>query len=64
MPGMDGAELLARLRACDAESGGSIPVIAVSGYPPKAFSPDFDVFLSKPVAPEVLAGALAHVLGK
>lgn len=64
MPDMDGAQLLARLRTSEKKGGDRLPVVALSGDPPPPFSSQFDLFLSKPIAPEELAGAIAHVLGR
>ena len=69
LPGLDGLELMARLRAADAGTGtgGNRPLtIALSGYGQpqdreRALAAGFDRYLVKPVAPGVLIEALAGV---
>ncbi|MGF6179384.1 signal transduction histidine kinase [Massilia sp. UYP32] len=69
LPGLDGLELMARLRAAGADAGtdNNRPLtIALSGYGQpqdreRALAAGFDRYLVKPVAPGVLIGALAGV---
>jgi len=67
LPGLDGLELMARLRAADAGAGANRPLtIALSGYGQpqdreRALAAGFDRYLVKPVAPGVLIEALAGV---
>jgi CheY-like chemotaxis protein len=69
LPGLDGLELMARLRAAGADAGtdSNRPLtIALSGYGQpqdreRALAAGFDRYLVKPVAPGVLIGALAGV---
>lgn len=67
LPGIDGFELMARLRAAPGTGtgrGGMAPLtIALSGYGQpadreRALAAGFDRYLVKPVAPDVLIGAL------
>jgi CheY-like chemotaxis protein len=68
LPGEDGFSLLRQVRALPASRGGTIPAIALSGRgsrmaggPPHAEG--FQVHLVKPVTPEQVLAAIAHVLG-
>lgn len=58
MPVMNGAELIARLRADPATA--SIPILAVTGNP--ANSAEADVTLAKPFSPKELAAVAASLL--
>ena len=66
MPGIDGYELIRRLRAWEIEHGGHVPAIAVTGRGgaedrDRALAAGFDAYLSKPVDPEELAHTVASV---
>jgi two-component system, OmpR family, alkaline phosphatase synthesis response regulator PhoP len=65
MDGMDGYELCRRFRAEPTLK--QIPVIFVSGYPPReagdAAQPGPDVYLVKPVKPQVLIAEIHTLLG-
>jgi CheY-like chemotaxis protein len=66
MPGADGYDLIRRLRAWEAEHGGHVPAIAVTGRGgtedrDRAFAAGFDAYLPKPVDPEDLAHTVASV---
>ena len=66
LPGLDGLELMARLRAASAGAGAQPLTIALSGYGQpqdreRALAAGFDRYLVKPVAPGVLIEMLAGV---
>ncbi|WP_320472408.1 hybrid sensor histidine kinase/response regulator [Massilia sp. CFBP9012] len=66
LPGLDGLELMARLRAAGADTGVRPLTIALSGYGQpqdreRALAAGFDRYLVKPVAPAVLIELLAGV---
>jgi CheY-like chemotaxis protein len=69
MPGMDGYEVLERIRALEPDRGGSVPMIAVTGFKRledyrEALDSSFDFFLVKPVNPYELIRTTADLLGK
>jgi PAS domain S-box-containing protein len=69
MPGVDGYQLIQRLRALDPEHGGTIPAAALTAHARpdevrRALDAGFQRHLSKPAAPEEIAravAALAHL---
>ena len=66
LPGLDGLELMARLRAAGADTGARPLTIALSGYGQpqdreRALAAGFDRYLVKPVAPAVLIELLSGV---
>jgi len=69
MPGVDGYQLIQRLRALDPEHGGMIPAAALTAHARpdevrRALDAGFQRHLSKPAAPEEIAravAALAHL---
>jgi PAS domain S-box-containing protein len=69
MPGVDGYQLIQRLRALDPEHGGTIPAAALTTHARpdevrRALDAGFQRHLSKPAAPEEIAravAALAHL---
>ena len=66
LPGLDGLELMARLRAAGTGAGARPLTIALSGYGQpqdreRALAAGFDRYLVKPVAPAVLIELLAGV---
>lgn len=69
MPQMDGYQVLERIRALEPDQGGSVPVIAVTGFQrledyAEALDSSFDFFLVKPVNPDELIRAIADLLEK
>ena len=67
LPGIDGYEVARRLRALP--HGASLLLIAISGYGQpesrrRAFEAGFDEYVTKPVAPDVLAALIAAGLGR
>ncbi len=67
MPGMDGFELLRKIRALGSESGGSVPVIAMTAFVTPAdrarlLDAGFQAFLPKPFTPDKLVEAILAVL--
>ncbi|HEX6213121.1 MAG TPA: ATP-binding protein [Methylomirabilota bacterium] len=69
MPGADGYDLVRRLRAWEAEHGGHVPAIAVTGRGgseerDRALAAGFDAYLPKPVDPEDLAHTVASVIDR
>jgi CheY-like chemotaxis protein len=64
MPGRDGFWLIGQLRKRRAEHGGAVPAIAVTAgdYGPQdILAAGFQVYLRKPIDPEVLCQAIAAV---
>ena len=69
MPGGDGYELIRRVRALPAESGGRTPAIAVSASVgdeeiPKVLAAGFQKFVRKPFEVSELRDAVAAVTGR
>lgn len=69
MPGGDGYDLIRRVRALPAESGGRTPAIAVSASVgdeeiPKIFAAGFQKFVRKPFEVSELRDAIAAVTGR
>jgi signal transduction histidine kinase/CheY-like chemotaxis protein len=69
LPGRDGYDLIRQIRALEAERGHHTPVAALTAYAAdndrrRALSAGFDVYLSKPVDPEVLVSAVARLVGR
>ena len=67
MPGMDGFELLGKIRALGPDAGGSVPVIAMSAFFSQAdhrriLNADFRACLSKPFTPDKLVESILGVL--
>ena len=67
MPGMDGFELLREIRALGPESGGSVPVIAMTAFVTPAdrarlLNAGFQGFLAKPFTPDKLVAVILSVL--
>jgi PAS domain S-box-containing protein len=67
MPGMDGYELLQKIRALPPEQGGQVPAIALTAYvreedSQKALDSGFQRHLSKPIEPDAIARAVAHLV--
>lgn len=68
MPQMNGYELVREIRTWPPEQGGEIPAIALSAYTEEfeqqqALAVGFQMYISKPVAPEALTTAVGQVLG-
>lgn len=64
MPGVDGFELLARVRALGADHGGNVPALALTAFARsedqlKALQAGFSTHISKPVEPTELIEAVA-----
>ena len=69
MPGLDGYELLKRVRALGAERGGRVPAIALTAFArsedrTRALRAGFLVHVSKPVEPSELIATVASVAGR
>jgi CheY-like chemotaxis protein len=69
MPGVDGYELLRRVRALGPARGGRIPAIAVTAFArsedrTRALRAGFLVQVSKPVEPSELVATVASVVGR
>ncbi|WP_206754667.1 PAS domain-containing protein [Nodosilinea sp. FACHB-131] len=67
MPGMDGYELLRKIRALPPEQGGQVPAIALTAYvreedSQKALDSGFQQHLSKPIEPDAIARAVAQLV--
>lgn len=67
MPGMDGFELLREIRALGPESGGSVPVIAMTAFVTPAdrarlLNAGFQGFLAKPFTPDKLVDVILSML--
>jgi CheY-like chemotaxis protein len=66
MPGMDGFELLAKIRALGPDAGGSVPIIAMSaflrGERAHILDAGFQACLPKPFTPERLLETILTVL--
>jgi signal transduction histidine kinase/ActR/RegA family two-component response regulator len=66
MPGADGYSLVKKLKALDAERGRHTPVVALTAYVrvedrARALSAGFNMFVPKPVDPDELLTAIAHL---
>ncbi len=69
MPGMDGYELLRRVRALGAPGGGKVPAIALTAFArsedrTRAIRAGFAVHMAKPVDPTELVATVASVAGR
>jgi PAS domain S-box-containing protein len=69
MPGIDGFELLRRIRALGSERGGRVPAIALTAFArsedrTRALRAGFVVHVSKPVDPAELVATVASVAGR
>jgi CheY-like chemotaxis protein len=69
MPGADGYELIRRVRALPAASGGHLPSLAVSAYATdehrkKVMRSGFHTYLEKPVPAAELVTAVARLAGR
>jgi CheY-like chemotaxis protein len=68
LPGVDGHELLRRIRALSLEEGGRTPAIALTAYSrghdeERALAAGFQALLSKPFEPAQLIASLASLAG-
>lgn len=66
MPGMDGYELIARVRLLPPERNGRIPAAALTAYArsedrARALRAGFDLHVAKPVEPDELVVAIASL---
>ncbi|UQA59339.1 ATP-binding protein [Polyangium aurulentum] len=69
MPGMDGYELIRRVRALPPEQGGDVPALALTAFARaedrnKALLAGFQAHLSKPVQPAELTLAIGSLTGR
>jgi PAS domain S-box-containing protein len=69
LPGKNGYELMAEIRALPLESGGLLPAIALTAYARtedrlRALTAGFQVHLAKPIQPRELARAIAGLVGR
>jgi CheY-like chemotaxis protein len=69
MPEVDGYELIRRLRALPAESGGRVPAAALTAYARaedrrRVLLSGFNMYLAKPVDPEELVAVVASLGGR
>jgi CheY-like chemotaxis protein len=69
MPGIDGFELLARVRALSPEQGGNIPAVALTAFARsedrlKALEAGFRAHISKPVEPSELIATVAAMVAR
>jgi CheY-like chemotaxis protein len=69
MPGVDGYQLLARVRGLGQDRGGKIPAIALTAFArsedrTRALRAGFLVHISKPVEPSELVATIASALGR
>jgi PAS domain S-box-containing protein len=67
MAGVNGYELIARVRALGPEKGGDVPAIAITAYAGKedrlrAITSGFQYHMSKPIEPGELVGAIATLI--
>jgi signal transduction histidine kinase/CheY-like chemotaxis protein len=68
LPGVDGHDLMRKVRALEAESGGRIPALALTAYAGpedrgKALAAGFDLHVPKPAAPAELVARVALLAG-
>jgi PAS domain S-box-containing protein len=68
MPGMDGFELLAHVRAFGAAAGGNVPAVALTAFARsedrlRALEAGFAAHISKPVEPSQLIATVAKMVG-
>ena len=66
MPGQDGYDLIKTVRALEAESGGTIPALALTGYASaedaaRARVAGYEAHMAKPVTPSDLVVAVASL---
>jgi signal transduction histidine kinase/ActR/RegA family two-component response regulator len=69
MPGEDGYELIGKLRAAEAGSGGRVPAIALTAYARvedrvRALNAGFQVHVPKPIEPVELLAVVASLTGR
>jgi CheY-like chemotaxis protein len=69
MPGGDGYELIARVRALPADAGGETPAAAITAFTGvaerrRALAAGFQMHVPKPVQPVELAGVVATLAGR
>jgi two-component system CheB/CheR fusion protein len=69
MPGMDGYELIRRVRRRSAKRGGRLPALALTAYADPehaqmALAAGFQMHLAKPVTPATLLRGMAHLAGR
>jgi CheY-like chemotaxis protein len=69
MPGEDGYELLRKIRAREPERGGLVPALALTAYARsedvrRALAAGYQMHLPKPVNSDLLAAAVASLVGR
>jgi len=69
MPGVDGYELLRRVRALPADRGGRTPALALTAFAhpqdrTRALAAGFNIYVPKPVDPTELAVSVANLAGR
>lgn len=69
MPGLDGYDLIRRVRALESETGGTIPALALTGYASaddaaRARLAGFQTHVAKPVMPSDLVLAVANLVAE
>ena len=69
MPGVDGYELIRRVRALAPERGGKTPAVALTAYAGaedriRALMAGYQIHLPKPVEPNELAAVVASLVGR
>ena len=69
LPGEDGFALVRQIRQSEAERGGFLPAIALTGYARaedriEILAAGFQAHIPKPVEPVELAAAIAHIAGR
>jgi signal transduction histidine kinase/CheY-like chemotaxis protein len=69
MPGMDGLDLVRRVRTLPAARGGRIPAVALTAFTrgqdrTRAFLAGFDLYLPKPIDPAELLALLGSLAGR
>ena len=67
MPEMDGLETSAAIRAQEQEQGGHVPIIAMTAHAmaedrERCLQAGMDAYLTKPVRPQELFEAIAHLI--
>ncbi|MEJ7729652.1 MAG: response regulator [Polyangiaceae bacterium] len=69
MPGMDGYELVRRIRALEPDKGGRTPALALTAFAhpqdrTRALAAGFNIYVPKPVDPTELAVSVANLAGR
>ncbi len=69
LPGVDGYELLRRIREADTGAAGGVPAIALTAYArpqdrARAFRVGYQAHLAKPIEPAALVASIARISGR